>query len=66
MKSYRYYQYMARARIADLEAHLKIYHDSIFDIPRYMVIFWYVLLYLIAPAPRPRLTKDAPDSEARP
>ena len=65
MKSYRYYQYMARKRIEEIEAHLELYHNSIFDIPRYAVISWYVLLPLIAPAPKRRLTKDAPDSEVR-
>lgn len=58
MKPYPHYQRIGNQKIAELEAHLALYHGSVFDVPRYVVIFWYCLLYLIAPAPKRRLTKD--------
>lgn len=60
MKSYWYWQSKGLEQIRQMEAHAERYHESIFDIPQYCALFFYVLMTLITPKrERKTKTKDA-------
>ena len=49
MKHHEYWHWKAADLIAQQDRHLEHYHDSVFDIPVYVRIFWYGFLSLILP-----------------